>query len=148
MSDKAREQVKDLQRLATRVNEIIDRRVFEYVNGYNKHPDNELIVQVCQMPLNTKLKQAECKISDLKAEVERFREAAENLLDFAKSFEKRSDDAWKPFQLFRSDSEVEIDEIKRELLEELNEEAKISVSYVEELLTPPTEDKNKDDETD
>lgn len=55
------------------------------------------------------------------------------LLDFVKSFEKRAYDAWKPVQLFRSDSEVEIDEIKRELLEKINEECKAILEDIGEL---------------
>ena len=47
----------------------------------------------------------------------------ECLLDFVKSFKQKAYDAWKPVQMFRSDNQVKIDEIKREVLEELEQEA-------------------------
>lgn len=74
--------------------------------------------------------------ADLKADNEMLMEAIEGLLEFAKSFEKKAWDAWKPVQMFRSDNEVELDEIKRELLDEINEEAKAVVQDAEELLNP------------
>lgn len=55
--------------------------------------------------------------------IEAIEEKYEPLVEFVKSFKKRAWDAWKPVQMFRSDREVEDDEIRRELLEELNDEA-------------------------
>ena len=52
-------------------------------------------------------------------------------LDFVKSFEKRAWDAWKPVQVFRSNQQVEIDEIKHELLDSINDEAKSIIEQME-----------------
>lgn len=60
-------------------------------------------------------------------ELERVKGGFEMLLDFAKSLEDKAYDAWKPVQCFRSDSEVEVDEIKREVLEAIWDEIKPTV---------------------
>jgi len=52
-------------------------------------------------------------------------------LDFLKSFEQRAWDAWKPVQIFRSNEDVRIDEIKCELLEAINDEAKSIIKEIE-----------------
>ena len=52
------------------------------------------------------------------------REKYEPFIDFTKSFEKKSYDAWKPIKFFRSDRQFEDDEVRQAVLEALWDEAK------------------------
>lgn len=58
---------------------------------------------------------------EIRNEVE---EKYNDAVEWIKSFEQKAYDAWKPVQMFRTDKQVEDDEIRMELLEAINEEAK------------------------
>jgi len=59
-------------------------------------------------------------------------EKYEALLDFVKSFGPRAYKAWKPVQVFRSDEQVAIDEVKSELLDQIRDEAEGILSDIGE----------------
>lgn len=70
-------------------------------------------------------------------------ERYEPLVAFVASFKKRAWDAWKPVQLFRSDRQVEDDELRKDMLDALNDEAQELLQALHPTNEPLTESLNE-----